>query len=849
MTNSISLTADLLLQKIKRILMITFGKTESEASKKQFYQAFCFAIREEIMINDIATKRTFAKDKVKRVYFLSMEYLPGKMLENYLTKFNSKELIQEVLKKTNRDFSDLLENDPDPGLGNGGLGRLVSCFLDSLATQNYPAMGYGLRYQYGIFEQELWNGRQIEKPDCWLLQAYPLEVRKDERAVNVYYRGKMLPATNIHGDEIFQLEDQEEVRAVPYDLPIMGYSEDPYFFTINLRLWSTKESPRNFELQHYNAGQLDQASENTSITDVLYPNDDHEVGKRTRLKQEFLLVSASIQDILKRHEKIFDDMNILPEKVQIQINDTHPALVIAELTRMLITYYDIPWKRAVEITQNTCNFTNHTILAESLEDWNEGRMQELLPRQHKIIQRLNLDFCEKIREKFPNDEDRVRRMSIIQNGQVKMANLAIYGSKKVNGVAKLHTEILKETIFKDFYEMYPKKFIAITNGITQRRWLLNCNPLLAEFITKKIGNEWIYNFEKIQKLHEFAEDRQSQEEFIEIKHRNKRKLIEFLSKENPIRDFKGKIISHSPVLDENALFDVQIKRFHEYKRQLLNALHLLMLANDLKDNPDSRKIERLVIIGGKAAPGFVVAKQIILLFFCIARKINNDPKVSEKLKIAFVENYNVTKAEIIIPAADISEQISTAGFEASGTGNMKLAINGALTIGTEDGANIEMREAITDEWWPFAFGSKAEEIKKAKETKSYKSWDIYMKNPKIKRAIDSLKDGSLIKNDFEHNAISNLFEILLDGYNNVGSDAYFVLNDLESYYEVQQKVETFFEDKYLFAKYALHNIAGMGRFSSDIVIEDYANSIWNLKKCKIDLEILAKLRSEFGLQP
>lgn len=847
MTNHISLTADLLVLKIKRILMISFGKSEKEASMKQFYQALCYAIRDEIMINNIATKKTFEKERAKKVYFLSMEYLPGKMLENYITKLKITDLIQAVLKKTDREYGDLLENDPDPGLGNGGLGRLVSCFLDSLATQNYPAMGYGLRYQYGIFQQELWNGVQVEKPDCWLLQTYPLEFRDDENAKTVKYRGKILNATNIHRDEIYQIEDHEEVRAIPFDIPIIGYSELPEFFTLNLRLWSTKESPRNFELQRYNAGQLGQANENTSITDVLYPNDDNEMGKRIRLKQEFLLVSASIQDILNRHLNIFEDMNLLSDKVQIQINDTHPALVIAELTRLLITHHDIPWKRAIEITQHTCNFTNHTTLREALEDWNENRTQELLPRQHRIIQRLNQDFCEKIRNKFPNDEARVKRMSIIENGQIKMAHLAIYGSKKINGVAKLHTEILKNTLFKDFYEMYPEKFVAITNGITIRRWLMSSNPLLCNFITKRIGSEWMTNFDKIQKLHEFAEDKKSQEEFIGIKMQNKKRLIEFLSKENPIRDFKGKIISHSPVLNESALFDVQIKRFHEYKRQLLNALHLLMLFNDLKEDPNCRKIKRFVIIGGKAAPGYVVAKQIILLLCSIARKINNDPKVSEKLKVAFVEDYNVTKAALIIPAADISEQISTAGFEASGTGNMKLTINGALTVGTEDGANIEMKEFITEKWWPFSFGSSAQEIKSAKQSNSYKPWDIYLQNPKIKKVIDALKDGSLVKTDTEHVAFTHLYEILLDGYNNIGSDSFFVLNDLNSYYEVQKKVENLYEDKYLFAKYVLHNIASMGSFSSDAVIDKYAKLIWDLKKCPMNKEIFLKIKKEYEI--
>ena len=844
MADHICFNPEALINKIKHFLITTFGKVEKDATDLEFYQALCFSLREEIMINWTATKRSVEKNKGKTVNYISMEFLPGKFMQNNITNLQSVDLINSVLKIFNRNLSDLVEYDPDVGLGNGGLGRLGACFLDSLATQKIFAVGYGLKYQYGIFVQELWEGVQIERPDCWLLNRFPWEFRKDANAVTVNYRGKVIFATNSHGDEVYQLEDSEEVRAIPYDIPIVGYSQNPNFAAMTLRLWSTKESPRNFQLQRFNAGDIGQAGENTSLTDVLYPNDNNEVGKRIRLKQEFLLVCASLKDILNDFYKTNDNINLFPDKVQIQLNDTHPALVIAELMHALTKNHDIPWKKAWEITTASCNYTNHTIMKEALEEWNETRLQALLPRQYRIIQRINMEFCDKVRERFPLDEERVKRMSCIQNGQIKMAHLAIHGCKKVNGVAHMHTEILKNEIFKDFYEMYPDKFISITNGVTPRRWLLNCNPKLSEFITKRIGPDWTTNFLLIEKLHAFASDKASAEEFLAIKKRNKHRLLSFLAQENPIRDFKGKIIAHSAVLDEDAIFDVHIKRFHEYKRQLLNALHILVLTDEIRQNPDSRKVKRMAIIGGKAAPGYEMAKHIILLFHCISRKIISEPAVSEKLRIAFVENYNVSKAEIIIPAADISEQISTAGFEASGTGNMKLSMNGALTVGTDDGANIEMRQAVTDQWWPFSFGAKAEELIELKKSDRYHPVDIYKKNPEIKKAIDTLKNGSLAKNDSENIALNAIADSLLNEYNKPG-DPYFVLKDFDAYYATQKKVEELYCDQYKWAEYAIHNIASMGRFSSDIVIKNYAKEIWEAEPCSLDQDILFQVRKEY----
>lgn len=831
----LSTQADIFAQKIKHFLITHSGRTLDTASIEEFYEAFCAMFREEIMINWTATLDTIQNKKVRTAYFLSLEYLPGRFLSNNITNIRSIELVKAVLTKTNRNFSDLLSCETDAGLGNGGLGRLASCFLDSLATLQYPARGYGLRYQYGIFEQEIWNGTQVEKPDCWLLNQYPWEMRRDPYAVNIHFRGTPVSAVNKHGDEVYLLENYEEVRAVPYDIPIVGYSESSDFSVLTLRLWSTKESPRNFQLQRYNAGFLEQAAENTTLTDILYPNENHELGKRIRLKQETLLVSASLKDILRRHLRVYGDLSALADKVRIQINETHPALIIAELVRILTKSYDYSWKQAWEVCQACCSYTNHTILKEGLEEWNEQRFKDLIPRQLQVIQKLNLELCSTVRQRFPGDEERVRRMSIIEGGQVRMAHLAIFGSHKINGVAKLHTDILKTHIFPDFYELYPEKFLNVTNGVTQRRWLLNANPLLSAFITKRIGKDWICNFEKLAELAPFAADLDSQAEFLQIKKTNKESLLRFLNQENTIRDQTGKMIGHSPVLDANALFDVQIKRFHEYKRQLLNALHLIWLYLEFKANPTARSVHRFSIFGGKAAPGYRRAKQIIQLICAISRKCSRDPQVRQNISIAFVENYTVSKAEKIIPAADLSEQISTAGCEASGTGNMKLSMNGALTIGTDDGANIEMRQAVTDRWWPFRFGATAEENRAP-----YRASDLYNRDEQIRQILDTLKDGTFAETDEETAAFEEIHRSLIE------QDTYRVLQDLRAYYETQKKVETLFLTPQAWAETAIHNIAGMSRFSTDLSIQTYAKEIWEIPLCPPDPTILAKVREEYA---
>ncbi|OGN52719.1 MAG: glycogen phosphorylase [Chlamydiae bacterium GWA2_50_15] len=837
--------ANLIIQRIRRYLITIMGVTEEQASSEEFYRAFAMALREVIMMHWTARIHSYRSNQSRQIFYICMEYLPGRFLKNNIINLKALDFVKRVMEKMNRDFSVAVPFECDPGLGNGGLGRLASCFLDSLATQCYPAVGYGLRYQYGIFDQEVWGGVQVERPDIWLMAENPWEIRRDKYAEIIQYGGRLVKKTNKKGEEVYDIDDCDEVRALSYDIPIVGYRASEDFNVVTMRLWTTKESPRNFQLQRFNAGQLDQAAENTTLTDVLYPNDNNEMGKRIRLKQEFLLVSASLQDIFAQHEMRFQDISKFADKVRIQINDTHPALIIPELIHILTHDHDFSWGEAWETVKTCCGYTNHTVLKESLEEWNQNRLQQLLPRQYRIIERLNQELCNSVRKQFPGDEERVRRMSILEGGQIKMAHLAIYGSHRVNGVAALHTQILKETIFKDFNQMYSDRFINITNGVTQRRWLLDCNPLLASFITERIGSEWICDFTKIKELSKSASDPASQEEFLRLKRENKKRLVRYLNERNPIRDSSGKVIAHTPSLPEDALFDLQIKRLHEYKRQLMNVLHLLMVYYELKANREARKIKRQVIIGGKAAPGYALAKNIIQLIYAVGRKVNADPDVNSSLRLIFLENYNVSKAEIAIPAADLSQQISTSGQEASGTGNMKLTINGALTIGTEDGANVEMHQEITDAWWPFSFGLSASEIAEIQKNRSYNPWDYYNKDPQIRQVVDALRNRSLAQTDGEHQAFLNLHRSLLEGLYSEMADRYFVLKDLRSYYDAQKKVEELYLTPNKWAEYAIHNIAGMGVFSSDQSIHNYAKLVWDLSPLPIDEDELQLVRFEY----
>lgn len=844
MTDIIDAQVQIIIDKIKHYLITFIGRTLDEATDEEFYLALCWALREEIMINWAATNHTFRNKKVRKIHYLSMEYMPGRLLGNNLTNICNQELVQKLLKTLGKDYRTILRIEPEIGIGNGGLGRLASCFMDSLATKKYPAMGYGMRYQYGIFEQELWFGVQVERPDCWLLSNNPWTFRRDSNAVSIHFWGEMIEETNGNGEIVHNIKNYDEVRALPYDLPIVGYSSKHSFPVITLRLWSTKESPRNFQLQKYNAGQLDEAAENTSLTDVLYPNDNNEMGKRVRLKQEFLLVSASVQDIVKQHLELYGNLDEFADKVRIQINDTHPALIFAELPRLLMKAHQYSFDDAIEITKTVCSYTNHTVLVEALEEWNQHRVSNLLPRQYRIIEQIDHKLRTEIHSKYKKNSQQEKKLGIIQDGQIRMANLAIYSSHCVNGVARLHTEILKEDMFSDFYQFCPEKFINVTNGVTQRRWLLHANPKLAEFLTKRIGDGWITNFEEIKKIADFATDKETQQEFIEIKKHNKQKLIDLLKQQTVQRHCLECELQKEAFLNENALFDVHIKRIHEYKRQLMNALHILMVYLECKENPSIQRIPRLWVFGGKAAPGYELAKNIIRLIYCISRKICNDPEMKGKMSIAYVENYNVSKAEIIIPAADLSEQISTAGMEASGTGNMKLAINGALTIGTDDGANVEMREHITDNWWPFLFGGSAKENYKLWNLKTYNPYDILHSNPLIKKTVESLVDHSLVENDAEHKALEMIYKTLLEkSYRE--ADHYFVLKDLQPYYEMQKRVEELYKDTTKWVEFAIHNMAGMGSFSTDISIKNYADKIWNIEPCELDMHELERVRKEF----
>lgn len=844
MDYDIDYQADMLAAKIKHYLITTMGRTSEEANSEEFFRAFSFTMREEIMINWLTCARTLEKFNKRILYYLSMEYLPGRTLTNNIANLKAMELCQRVVQKMNRTLNDIIACEPDPGLGNGGLGRLASCLLDSLATLHLPCRAYGLRYQYGIFEQQLWNGVQVEAPDLWLMYEDPWEFRRDMRRTYVKFCGEVIPETNIYGDEIYGLKNFESVRALPYDIPIVGYATDANFTVNTLRLWTTKESPRNFQLQRYNAGQLDQAAENTTLTDVLYPSDNHEMGKRIRLKQEFLLVSASLQDIIRKYLDQHENFREFADKVRVQINETHASLLIVELIRRLTKHYDIPWQKAIEITQQCCGYTNHTILKEALEEWDHNLMSYLLPRQTRILERLNQTICDRIRSNSPEDEDKVERMALIYNGRIRMANLAIMGSHKVNGVAKLHTEILKNRLFRDFNDIFPEKIINITNGVTQRRWLLECNHDLARFITKHIGNGWITNFPDIANLKKYTADRETLNEFISIKRRNKQRLIDFLYRTNQLRNEEGVYTEPCPIIDSESIFDMQIKRIHEYKRQLLALLHFIMLYQEVLENPQEHgRHKRTLFIAGKAAAGYFLAKDIIRLACGIARKVNKDPVANKVIKLIYVENYNVTKAEKLIPAADLSEQISTAGYEASGTGNMKFAINGALTIGTEDGANIEMHESISSEWWPFSFGASAEEIQELKKSGKYCPRKLCEENEKIKKAMDAIH--TFAQNKDEEMAFDNIKHSILDGHQGAAADQYFILHDLMAYYDMQLKVEELYRQQHKWAEYCLNNIAGMGPFSTDISILNYNHHIWGLDAVFPDPEIKARVEEEY----
>jgi glycogen phosphorylase len=838
-------TADELIAKIKHYLITLRGRLLRDATDAEFYLAFCFALKEQITLNWTAHEKSQREANPRTLYYLSLEYLPGRFIVNNIDNMGSMSLVQEVLKKTGRDFTKLITAEFDPGLGNGGLGRLAACFMESLSTQMYPARGYGLRYQYGIFDQEIWEGVQVERPDKWLFHFNPWERRNDMCAQTVHFCSGP-PPEGVHVDDLWKHQDVDEVRALAFDYPIVGQQTAKTIPVLPLRLWSTEESPSNFKLQKYNAGDIGTASENITLTHVLYPNDNNEVGKRIRLKQEFLLVSASLQDMLGEFFSRKNPIEALSDKVRIQMNDTHPALAVAELVRLLTEIHHMPWDHAFKTTTEVCGFTIHTILKEAHEEWPEELLKSLLPKHYAIIQKLDASIRTRAAEKFNNDPLKINSIGLIQDGRVRMTPLAIYGSHKVNGVAKLHSEILKNEVCYTFNELFPERFINVTNGVTHRKWLIHSNPRLADLITKCIGDQWIQDFSKIKDFGAFADKKEVQDVFLEVKKRSKEKLINFIKTHITHRESHGKEIHDEDGIHTDAIFDIQVKRIHEYKRQLLSALHAIMLYHHYLENPDSKRPPRVLIFAGKAAPGYEIAKNIIRLINCIGRKVDQDPKIKGNLRVLFIENYNVSRAQIIIPAADISEQISLAGMEASGTGNMKLSMNGALTVGTEDGANIEMRESVGDDYWPFKFGLLAQDVNVMLRDSSYNPRSIYERNPKIKKAVDALVDGTFATNESEKAAFSAIYESLFEGVWSGRPDRYFVLHDLESYEEIQLKVEQLYQNRNEWARLCLHNIAGMGPFAVDNTIRNYARNVWGIEPCPTKSEIYDSVEKEYS---
>ncbi|MGR3177060.1 MAG: glycogen/starch/alpha-glucan phosphorylase [Candidatus Anammoxibacter sp.] len=789
------------------------------------YKALALTLRDKIMDNWIATNQEYKKKDAKQLYYLSAEYLTGRFLGNNLINMGIREEVQILLDSLGLNLNEIEDLEMDAGLGNGGLGRLAACFLDSMATMQLPGHGYGLRYDYGIFQQEILDGYQVEHPDQWLQHGNPWEIKREEDAVCVKFGGQVDREDLLNGKSRTNVKNYEVVIAIPFDTPVIGYNNN----TVNtLRLWSTSVPDYNqFDIKAFDRGDYENALKNVlsheglTMVSVLYPNDNHDPGKRLRLKQQYVLVSASMQDIFRTYKRNHKSFDLFHEKVAIQINDTHPALVITEIMRIFVDEEGVDWDKAWEITVKTCGYTNHTVMVEALEQWDAQMMKELAPRNYEIIEVINHDFCVSVMEKFPEDMERVRRMSIIENGKVRMANLAIVGSHSVNGVAELHTQILKNHLLRDFNEMFPDKINNKTNGITQRRWLLKSNPELSGLITGKIGKGWITDLSELKGLGKYADDAAFLNNIIGIKQRNKERLRDYIYKHNPVKDNNGRIIERINI-NPDSIFDVQAKRLHEYKRQLMNALHILMVYNELKDDPGKSIIPRTFLFAAKSAPGYEQAKAIIKFINIIARVINNDPDIKGMIKIVFLENYNVSLAEILLTAADVSEQISTAGLEASGTGNMKLALNGALTIGTMDGANIEMSKEIGKENM-FIFGMREEEIKKAKK-KGYNPADIYNKVDCIKRIINQLQEDELTDIPDEREVVHKILEPL------VQEDKYFILKDLLSYKETQERVSELYKDKIAWARKVVLNIAGMGTFSSDRAIMQYNKDIWNLER-------------------
>lgn len=812
-----SMTKKEIKEKIISNLKIISCKDISEASEHEIYKAAAFTVRDLVTDKWLATRECYKKENPKTLYYLSMEFLMGRFLGNTLINLSAEKNFKKALEELNINFNLVEESEHDPGLGNGGLGRLAACFLDSLASLDLPAYGCGIRYHYGIFEQEIKDGYQTEKSDNWLEDGDDWGVQRKELAQEIKFGGHVSCEQKKDGNYKYFLEDYNSVIAVPYDYPVVGFETN----TVNtLRLWDA-EAKNKFDLKSFNAGYYTKAVEEQNlaetISEVLYPADEHILGKELRLKQQYFFISATIQETIKNFCLKNKDLNKIPDKIAFQLNDTHPSMTVAELMRVLIDDYDLEWEQAWQITQKTCAYTNHTIMSEALEKWPEDLFKRLLPRIYMIIEEINKRFCFDLIEKFKYDSEKVRRMAIIADGQIKMAHLAIVGSHSINGVAELHTEILKKQELKDFYEIYKNKFNNKTNGITQRRWLAHCNPGLSELINKTIGNGWLKNLSELKKLEDFADDKSFKDKVMKVKKKNKIALAEFIKYKY---DFS---------VNPDFIFDVQVKRLHEYKRQLLNILHVLYLSDRIKNDAKFDMEPRIFMFSAKSAAGYHRAKLIIKLINSVADFVNKDKLVSKKIKVLFLPNYCVSLAEKLIPAADISEQISTASKEASGTGNMKFMLNGAITLGTMDGANVEIFEEVGEKNI-FIFGLSAREVIDLYAKNNYNPREIYDNCPEIKNVLEKLISGEL---DNDKNLFREIYDSLLNGFNGERPDSYFILKDFESYKKAHEKINLAYKNKDAWAKSVIINIANSGKFSSDRTIREYSNDIWNLKAVQV----------------
>ena len=809
------------IREVKGNVKNLYRKTLEEASVQEVYQAVAYTVKDVIIDQWLATQKTFEKEDPKILYYMSMEFLMGRALGNNLINLTAYKEVSEALKEIGFDINAIEDEEPDPALGNGGLGRLAACFMESLATLGYPAYGCGIRYRYGMFRQKIQDGYQIEEPDNWLQDGYPFELRRPEHTYEVKFGGYVRSEMNEQGKVKFIHDGYQSVKAVPYDMPIIGYNNN---MVNTLMIWDA-EPVQCFELNSFDKGDYKKAVEQENLAknlvEVLYPNDNHIAGKELRLKQQYFFVSASVQRAIARYKKDHPDLRKLPEKVAIQMNDTHPTVAVAELMRILLDEEGMEWDEAWEITGKTCAYTNHTIMSEALEKWPIEIFSRLLPRIYQIVEEINRRFILDIQKRFPGDDGKVQKMAIIYDGQVRMANLAIAAGYSVNGVARLHTEILKERELHEFYEMFPEKFNNKTNGITQRRFLYHGNSLLADWINDKIGNEWVTNLPHIEKLAIYAEDEKAQQEFMNIKYQNKLRLADYILKHNGIE------------VNPRSIFDVQVKRLHEYKRQLLNILHVMYLYNKIKEHPDMDFYPRTFIFGAKAAAGYRNAKLTIKLINNVAEVINNDRSINGKIKVVFIEDYKVSNAEWIFAAADVSEQISTASKEASGTGNMKFMLNGAVTLGTMDGANVEIVEEAGEEN-EFIFGMSAQEVIEHEAKRDYDPMQIFNNDQEIRQVLMQLINGFYSGNDSE--LFRPLYNSLLNTQETQYADTYFILKDFRSYAQAQERVEEAYRDEKRWAKMAMLNVAHSGKFTSDRTIQEYVDDIWHLDKVTVEME-------------